>query len=140
MTGSMKAIRFLIIFSILVSLLTGCKTAQLNQSIQPAKETVVIPSERISESAIDEAHKNQLKIYAAFDLSDPSAAVMNQPLPQMKTYFRAKVNELVTKFNIDGLCLEISDRSPDIIEDIVIEAMLLKPYLVNVIVYSGEMG
>ena len=136
----MKTNRFLIIFTVLVSLLTGCKTVQLSQSIQPAKETVVIPAEGISESAIDEAHKNQLKIYAGIDLSDPVASVMSQPLPQMKTYFRAKIHELVTKLNIDGLCLETSDHSPDIIEDIVVEAMLLKPYLVNVIVYSGEMG
>jgi N-acetylmuramoyl-L-alanine amidase len=91
-------------------------------------------------AATEEAHRNNLKIYAGMDLSEPATGRINQSLPQVKTYFRNEVHKLVTNYNIDGLSFQMSDNSPDVIEDIVVEAMLVKPYLVISIIYKDNNG
>jgi N-acetylmuramoyl-L-alanine amidase len=88
--------------------------------------------------ALNEAHKQNLKFYAGFDLSDPDDLNMKQSLPLVKTYLRKMVNKMVSTFDIDGLSLVSSENNIDLVEIMVVEAMLVKPYLVNSIVYSGE--
>lgn len=161
--------------------------------------------------AIETAHKHNLKIYAEVDLLElgeedhppdnpdhlyykhgPGASLdsgwiilnheggsfttngnllLNPSLPQVKTYLKNVILNLIINYDIDGLNLNLTGFSPDLfsndtfsrkkfkqdslqlsitrkdwakerltdlIEDIVVEAMLVKPYLVNSILFSGE--
>jgi N-acetylmuramoyl-L-alanine amidase len=88
--------------------------------------------------ATEEAHRQNLKIYAVLDLPEPADNTELQSLPLLKTYMKNKVCSLVSKYNIDGLSLRLSGHFSDLMEDIAVEAMLIKPYLINSIIFSGE--
>lgn len=90
--------------------------------------------------AIETARKQKLKIYAGVDLLLPADGTRDLSLPRMKSFLKKSKNDLISNYDIDGLGLEVTDQAPDLIEDIVVEAMLVKPYLINSIVYSGEKG
>ena len=86
------------------------------------------------------AHKYNLKIYALIELSDYIGEYIASSIPQVITGTKKKVRNLIANYDIDGLSLVPGDNSPDIIEDLVVDAMLVKPYLVNSFVYSGVNG
>ncbi len=90
------------------------------------------------EIATEEAHKNRMKIYTVITFPVSSDAGRQQPLSVMKSMLRNEAHGLATKYDIDGLGIQISDHSQELIETMVAEAMLVKPYLVNFVVYSGE--
>jgi N-acetylmuramoyl-L-alanine amidase len=88
--------------------------------------------------ATEEAHRHKLKIYAGIDLSVPGKEDKSISLPQVKTSLKKSVHKLVSDYDIDGLSYRLSGQSCDLIEDMVVEAMLVKPYLVNSIIFSGD--
>ncbi|MBI5011058.1 MAG: hypothetical protein HZB98_15695 [Bacteroidia bacterium] len=51
---------------------------------------------------------------------------------------KLEVRNLVTNYDIDGLGIKISDHSMELVENMTVESMLLKPYLVNFVVWSGD--
>ncbi|HUW93368.1 MAG TPA: N-acetylmuramoyl-L-alanine amidase [Bacteroidales bacterium] len=120
----MKYLRIVPLFIILIVLISGCKTTK-----------VIVPG-----PAEAEPQHNSLKAFAYLDLNDYAVADMSNQLPKIKTDLKKKVRDLVTEPDIDGLCLIIAGQSSDLIEDLAVEAMLLKPYLIISLVYSGESG
>ncbi len=88
-------------------------------------------------TAIMAAHENGLRIFAGFNLPDLQVEAAAQPLPLVKTEMKTIVSQLINNCDIDGLFLKPSGHSFDLIEDIVVEAMLVKPYLIISIVYTG---
>jgi len=91
-------------------------------------------------SAIEAAHNNKLKIFAGIDIAAIYRMEKDKPLPQIITTMKGITRNLAVNYDIDGLCLVHNDNPADFIEDMVVEAMLVKPYLINIIVYSGEAG
>jgi N-acetylmuramoyl-L-alanine amidase len=87
--------------------------------------------------AIETAHKYNLKIYAGIDIAGLAgtepAISQTEVIPGMKN----KIYNLTTSYNIDGLSMVPGNSSPDLIEELVVEALLVKPYLVNSLVYTG---
>ncbi len=102
--------------------------------------------------AEESAHSNGLKIYAEVDLEslgitalEIESKLTNSSIAEMKTSAKKLIIELTENYNIDGFCFDMS-RYPaksqsidsieftDLLEDIVVEAMLLKPYLLNSII------
>jgi N-acetylmuramoyl-L-alanine amidase len=196
MNKQMKISRFVSIIFILTVFFSGCKTIQKSQSDQVVKETstklpgemrgyVVIPESLPGKPgdgapgidplrvAIDSIHKYKLNIFVGVNLSELRNAEMSPSFPQVKTFLKSRVRNLITNYDLDGLSLELPDltatnlpdvgltserfwqdsmrvplrksdwveaRLMDLIEDMVVEAMLVKPYLVNSIVFSGEKG
>jgi N-acetylmuramoyl-L-alanine amidase len=90
--------------------------------------------------AIDEAHKNQMKIYSLIDISAPDDKELIFPMPEVINRMKKKIQDHVIAYNIGGLSLISGENMPELIEALFVEAMLVKPYLVNSIVYSGENG
>ena len=88
--------------------------------------------------ATEEAHKNGMKIYAVINFPVSSDKGREIPLSLRKTMLRDEVRNLAENFNIDGLGIQISDHPRELIESMVVESMLIKPYLVNFLVWSGE--
>ncbi len=88
--------------------------------------------------ATEEAHKNGMKIYAVINFPVSSDNGREISLPLRKTMLRDEVRDLVENFNIDGLGIQVSDHPGELIEAMVVESMLIKPYLVNFLVWSGE--
>ncbi|MBR9998074.1 MAG: family 10 glycosylhydrolase, partial [Cyclobacteriaceae bacterium] len=75
-----------------------------------------------------------------------SNAILDPAVPEVRTYLKKIVRELVIQFDVDGLILDLTwlsgfpeefshatDPSPltGLVEDIFTEAMLVKPYLIN---------
>jgi N-acetylmuramoyl-L-alanine amidase len=87
------------------------------------------------DEAIAAAHRHGLKLYAQVALPPGSDA---STLARDKTASKQIVRDLVSAHNIDGLFIRISDQSLDLLEDIVVEAMVLKPYLVMAMVYADD--
>ena len=104
-------------------------------------------------------------------LKTKGSLLLNPSLPQVKTYLKKTIRNLIENYDLDGLSFDMVDYSPgffsfgsfslekfkqdslhlplsrkewanerltDLIENIVVEAMLVKPYLVNSIVFSGK--
>ena len=69
---------------------------------------------------------------------------LNFDLADYPSVFFSNDRFSIKKFNLDSLNLPLSrkewanERLRDLIEDIVVEAMLVKPYLINSIIFSGE--
>ncbi|HBQ81535.1 MAG TPA: hypothetical protein DD745_01450 [Bacteroidales bacterium] len=130
---------------ILALILSGCKTLQKVPGEQPVKEaeqsTIFFFTDGGLSSLKDdvrEAHANQHKIYAVINFpghTDPGRII---PLQMMIANLKEEVNNLVTNYDIDGLGMDISDLAPELIEVMVVEAMMLKPYLVNFVIWSED--
>jgi N-acetylmuramoyl-L-alanine amidase len=88
--------------------------------------------------AIIAAHENGLKLYAGIDLTDTILREPGISLSQIYGDKKRTVRQLVENHNLDGLFFSITDDSYDIVEDLAVEAMLVKPYLVMSVVYRGE--
>jgi len=137
--------RFAGIFIILSIIITGCKTVQKAQNEQVVAETNYDTVFFFTESGIDmlkeaaeTAHGHQMKIFSVIDFPVHTDAGRTLPLQLLKANLKSEVRNLVTNYEIDGLGIQISDLSPELIEIMVVEAMLIKPYLINFVVWSGE--
>ena len=120
----MKSIRIVPIIIFLIFIISGCKTSQF---LQPDQKQ-------------EEPPQQHLKNFAYIDLNVPAMTGTGSSLPQLKTDLKKRVRELVTTLETDGLCLITSGQSPDLIENLAVEAMLLKPYLVIALAWSGDAG
>ena len=149
----MKINRLVPLCFILISFFSGCKTTRI---IQSGKQ-VTLPGANYNSvffridsktdfrnkgfdslaAAIETAHKNNLKIYAVIDIARLAGAEPTSSLPQVITRMKNTIHNLIADYNIDGLSLLPGNTSPDLIEELVVEAMLVKPYLINSLVYSG---
>lgn len=109
--------------------------------------------------AIEEAHLQRLKIYAGIDLPGP-LEWDPLPLPQVKTRLKKNIRYLIEKYDLDGLSFDLTgqpkaditlndslslvkrdnQKMTDLIEDVAVEAMLVKPYLVFSLLFSVETG
>ena len=88
--------------------------------------------------ATEEAHKHGMKIYAVINFPVSSDKGREISLSLRKTMLKDEVHNLAENCNIDGLGIQISDHSRELIESMVVESMLIKPYLVNFLIWSGE--
>ena len=133
------------IFIILAILLSACKTQQkvpVEQLVTEEEQSTVFYFTDGGLSALKEAaetaHANGQKIYVLINFpgrTDPGRAI---PLHMMIANLKLEVRNLVSNYDIDGLGMKISDHPRELIENMVVETMLLKPYLVNFVVWSGE--
>lgn len=100
-------------------------------------------------------HEKKLKVYAVIDLSIHGKLDL-LPLPQVKTQLKNRIRRLIEKQDLDGLSFDLTghpqvdvptydslsllnrdnEKMTDLIEDLVAEAMLVKPYLVNSLLFS----
>lgn len=123
--------------------------------------------------AVESAHKQNLKIFFRFDPVRDALSNRIADLPGMKTYLKSVVANLIGQYNVDGICLDITDLSAqpfpagaltlennntntiqlarlpedkanpilvDLIEDVMVEIMVVKPYLINSIIYNGDIA
>ncbi|MFO7852681.1 MAG: N-acetylmuramoyl-L-alanine amidase family protein [Bacteroidota bacterium] len=99
--------------------------------------------------AIEKAHSHNLKFYIVTDLLKKSEAIDLQAFHEVKRSLKNRINNYVFNYNIDGLSFEIPPYSEqdsllggneltDLLEDAVVEAMLVKPYLLNTLIHTGE--
>ncbi len=104
------------------------------------------PSNNTEESdplniAVGSAREQDLKIYAVLDL--PEAGILkskNSNPTHLASKLKTDVRNMVMNYGIDGLGFTGSAFNPDLIEEISVEAMLIKPYLVISLVPDEESG
>lgn len=89
-------------------------------------------------TAIEAAHHHNLHIYAGIDLTGPEPNEADVRFPQIKTYLKSFMRQLVSCCNIDGISLKPSRYPVEFLEDLFAEAMLMKPYLVSSLLYTGR--
>jgi N-acetylmuramoyl-L-alanine amidase len=145
MKNHKQGLRFETILILLTIIFSGCKTVQKVQNAQVIPGTnydtvFFFTDDRIDmlKNATDSARANQMKIYTVINFPAHTDAGRTLPLQLLKTNIKSEVRNLVTNYEIDGLGIQMSDLSPELIEVMVVESMLLKPYLISFIIYSGE--
>jgi N-acetylmuramoyl-L-alanine amidase len=130
---------------IMAMMLSGCKTQQKipgEQVVPEAEQSTVFffTDGGLSslKDAVETAHTNRQQIFAVLNFpghTDPGRTI---PFHLMIADLKREVRNLVTNYDIDGLGIRISDHSHQLVENMTVEAMLLKPYLVNFVVWSGD--
>ena len=95
--------------------------------------------------AIEKAHDNNLKFFFVIaPLKNPDP-VWDKPFPRIKTDLKKDIQSYVNSYDIDGLGFEFHDYNmkdghsdknllADLLEDAVVEAMLIKPYLMTSVI------
>jgi len=94
---------------------------------------------------VEKAHAVGLKIFFAISPLKRTEALRDIPFPEIKRSLKNEVSRYVSKYNVDGLGFELPVNSQDestdnieiitdLIEDALVEAMLLKPYLLSAVI------
>lgn len=130
---------------ILTIIFTGCKTQQKILDTSDRKDnvqnTVFFYTDKgyaALKDVVDSAHSKKQKIYVVVDMSFSSETDIAASADKLRTDLKKEVQHLVTNYAIDGLGIKISGHSQDLIETMTVETMLLKPYLVNFVIWTNE--
>ncbi|MBK8051963.1 MAG: N-acetylmuramoyl-L-alanine amidase [Saprospiraceae bacterium] len=130
---------------ILTIIFTGCKTQQKILDTSDRKDnvqnTVFFYTDKgyaELKDIVDSAHSKKQKIYVVVDMSFSSETDIAASADKLRTDLKKEVQHLVTNYAIDGLGIKISGHSQDLIETMTVETMLLKPYLVNFVIWTNE--
>lgn len=130
---------------ILTIIFTGCKTQQKILDTSDRKDnvqnTVFFYTDKgyaALKDIVDSAHSKKQKIYVVVDMSFSSETDIAASADKLRTDLKKEVQHLVTNYAIDGLGIKISGHSQDLIETMTVETMLLKPYLVNFVIWTNE--
>lgn len=128
---------------ILTLIFTGCKTQQKILDTSDRKDnvqsTIFFYTDKgyaALKDIADTAHSRQQKIYAVVDVSSISESGVTDD--KMRSYLKKEVQHLVTSYDIDGLGIKISGHSQDLVETMTVETMLLKPYLINFVIWTND--
>jgi len=95
--------------------------------------------------AVEKAREGGLKIFLVITPLKGMESLQDLPFPEIKRSMKDEVSRYVSKYNIDGLGFEVpvfnlDDTTDnimpinDLLEDAVVEAMLLKPYLLSAVI------
>ena len=130
---------------VLALILSACKT-QKKVTVEPvpqvaAQSTVFFFTESglsLLKEAVDTAHANQQKIFMVIRLPEKTDQDTSISHDYQMSNLKKQVRQLVTNYNIDGLGIYVSDHAREMIEYLSVETMLLKPYLVNFVIWSEE--
>lgn len=130
---------------ILTLIFTGCKTQQKILDIPDRKDdvqnTVFFFTDKgysALKGIVDIAHSKQQKIYVVVDMSLSSESDVAASADKLRDYLKKEVQYLVSNYAIDGLGIKISGHSQDLVETMTVETMLLKPYLVNFVIWTND--
>ncbi|MBK7637942.1 MAG: hypothetical protein IPJ13_29425 [Saprospiraceae bacterium] len=130
---------------VLALILSACKT-QKKVTVEPvpqvaAQSIVFFFTESglsLLKEAVDTAHANQQKIFMVIRLPEKTDQDTSISHDYQMSNLKKQVRQLVTNYNIDGLGIYVSDHAREMIEYLSVETMLLKPYLVNFVIWSEE--
>ena len=90
--------------------------------------------ENFLQLAVDEAHRLGLTFFAGIEKGQPEITGAGDSLPFTSSGYREDAIRIVEKYNIDGLFFRYPAFSADKLEEIAVEAMLIKPYLIMSVV------
>ncbi len=127
--------------TVLPSNFTGQLDAELKKAAENGSKAVVLffgKNRELLSYATEIAHASGMKILAGIDLAQLSEDNRSETEAKQKTLFKKEIKDIVSAYNIDGLCLKLSGNSSDLTEDLFVESMLFKPYLIASLIYSGD--